>query len=109
MIHLWVLVHAAGPEKTPWGTHAYIISAHLAERMALLAKLMVERSKMPVPSVTVQGEPYWFHTTSWVLDGEDMKIDHFLSLVYDSLTPRSDKSRCANRAHLARLGLSLRP
>eukprot|EP00884_Botryococcus_braunii_P010278 jgi/Botrbrau1/19251/Bobra.0073s0004.1 len=83
----------AGPEHTPWGTHAYIISAQLAERMALLAQLMVERSRMPAPSMTVAGQPYWYHTTSWVLDGEDMKIDHFISLVYDSLTPQSEKSR----------------
>ena len=69
----------------PWGTHAYIISARTAERMVLTAELMVERSRLPSDT---------FHTTSWQLDGEDIKIDHYLSLFYSELTPQTDRQRC---------------
>ncbi len=75
---------AAAPEVLPWGTHAYIISAAQAERMARLADLLVSRSQHPVDDM---------HTTTWQLDGEDVKIDHFLSLVYSNLTLSSERSR----------------
>ncbi len=74
----------AAPEVLPWGTHAYIISAAQAERMARLADLLVSRSQHPVDDM---------HTTTWQLDGEDVKIDHFLSLVYSNLTLSSERSR----------------
>lgn len=73
------------PEKMPWGTHAYIVSSRQAERMALTADMMIQRSKHPVDD---------FHTTSWQLDGEDIKIDHYLSMYYSDLTPQDDKRRC---------------
>ena len=78
-------VRAVAPEEMPWGTHAYIISAQQAERMALTAELMVARSRLPFDD---------FHTTSWQLDGEDIKIDHYLSLFYSQLTTMADKQRC---------------
>jgi hypothetical protein len=75
----------------PWGTHAYIITADLAERMVRLADYMLERSMKPAPvSTGPDGAPHWFHTTSWTLDGEDIKIDHFLNMVYEHLTRKSD-------------------
>ncbi|KAK9828076.1 hypothetical protein WJX81_000538 [Elliptochloris bilobata] len=74
----------AAPELLPWGTHAYIISAAQAERMGRLVDLMVARSAHPVDDM---------HTTTWQLDGEDVKIDHFLSLVYSNLTLAADRSR----------------
>ena len=75
---------AVAPEVMPWGTHAYIISAQQAERMALTAEYMIQRSRLPVDD---------FHTTTWQLDGEDIKIDHYLSVYYSELTPESDKHR----------------
>ena len=77
-------MRAAAPELLPWGTHAYVISAGQAERMARLADLLVSRSAHPVDAM---------HTTTWQLDGEDVKIDHFLSLVYSNLTIASERSR----------------
>ena len=78
-------LRAVAPEVMPWGTHAYIISAQTAERMALTAGLMVARSRLPADG---------FHTTAWQLDGEDIKIDHYLSLFYSELTPQADRQRC---------------
>ncbi len=75
---------AAAPELLPWGTHAYVIGAAQAERMARLADLLVARSAHPVDEM---------HTTTWQLDGEDVKIDHFLSLVYSNLTVAAERSR----------------
>ena len=80
------ILRAAAPELLPWGTHAYVISAGQAERMARLADLLVSRSAHPVDDM---------HTTTWQLDGEDVKIDHFLSLVYSNLTIASERSRRA--------------
>jgi len=77
---------AAAPELLPWGTHAYVIGAAQAERMARLADLLVARSAHPVDEM---------HTTTWQLDGEDIKIDHFLSLVYSNLTVAAERSRRA--------------
>lgn len=54
--------------------------------MALTADMMVKRSRHPTDD---------FHTTSWQLDGEDLKIDHYLSMYYTDLTPQDDKRRCA--------------
>ena len=54
--------------------------------MARLADLLVSRSAHPVDDM---------HTTTWQLDGEDVKIDHFLSLVYSNLTIASERSRRA--------------
>ncbi|EIE18012.1 hypothetical protein COCSUDRAFT_68433 [Coccomyxa subellipsoidea C-169] len=68
----------------PWGTHAYIINARQAERMALTAELMVARARHPTDD---------FHTTAWQLDGEDIKIDHYLSIYYSDLTPKNDRRR----------------
>ncbi len=53
--------------------------------MALTADMMIQRSRHPVDD---------FHTTSWQLDGEDIKIDHYLSMYYSDLTPQDDKRRC---------------
>ncbi|CAL8466291.1 g5827 [Coccomyxa elongata] len=72
------------PEAMPWGTHAYIIASRQAERMALTAEMMVSRARHPIDD---------FHTTSWQLDGEDIKIDHYLSVYYSDLTPKDDKRR----------------
>ena len=80
-----ILSCAVAPDKMPWGTHAYIVSSRQAERMALTADMMIQRSKRPVDD---------FHTTSWQLDGEDIKIDHYLSMYYSDLTPQDDKRRC---------------
>lgn len=77
---------AVAPDKMPWGTHAYIVSSRQAERMALTADMMIARSRHPVDD---------FHTTSWQLDGEDLKIDHYLSMYYTDLTPQDDKRRWA--------------
>jgi hypothetical protein len=77
---------AVAPDKMPWGTHAYILSSRQAERMALTADMMIARSRHPVDD---------FHTTSWQLDGEDLKIDHYLSMYYTDLTPQDDKRRWA--------------
>ena len=52
--------------------------------MLLTATMMVERSRHPSSD---------FHTTSWQLDGEDIKIDHYLSMYYSRLTPLEDKRR----------------
>lgn len=79
-------LHAVAPEAMPWGTHAYIISARQAERMALTAEMMVSRARHPTDH---------FHTTAWQLDGEDIKIDHYLSVYYSDLTPKDDKRRCS--------------
>ena len=76
---------AVSPDKMPWGTHAYIVSSRQAERMALTADMMMQRSRHPVDD---------FHSTSWQLDGEDIKIDHYLSMYYSNLTPQDDKRRC---------------
>lgn len=76
--------YAVAPDFMPWGTHAYIISSRQAERMALTADMMVRRSRHPVDD---------FHTTSWQLDGEDIKIDHYLSVYYSDLTPQDEKRR----------------
>ena len=76
---------AVSPDKMPWGTHAYIVSSRQAERMALTADMMMLRSRHPVDD---------FHSTSWQLDGEDIKIDHYLSMYYSDLTPQDDKRRC---------------
>ena len=86
-------MRAAAPELLPWGTHAYVISAAQAERMARLADLLLARSMHPVDDM---------HSTTWQLDGEDVKIDHFLSLVYSNLTLAADRSRRAKPllAHL---------
>ena len=68
----------------PWGTHAYIVTSRQAESMLLTATMMIERSKHPSGG---------FHSTSWQLDGEDFKIDHYLSMYYSRLTPLDDKRR----------------
>jgi len=78
---------AVAPEVMPWGTHAYIIGARQAERMALTAELMVARSRYPTDD---------FHATAWQLDGEDIKIDHYLSVYYSDLTPKDDRRRCSH-------------
>ncbi len=78
------LTCAVAPDKMPWGTHAYIVSSRQAERMALTADMMIARSKHPVDD---------FHTTSWQLDGEDIKIDHYLSMYYSDLTPQDDREK----------------
>ena len=75
---------AVAPDKMPWGTHAYVVSSRQAERMALTADMMIARSRHPADD---------FHTTSWQLDGEDLKIDHYLSMYYTDLTPQDDKRR----------------
>lgn len=75
----------------PWGTHAYIVSSRQAERMALTADMMIARSKHPVDD---------FHTTSWQLDGEDIKIDHYLSMYYSDLTPQDDRRRCVTQKNV---------
>ena len=54
--------------------------------MARLADLLVARSAHPVDEM---------HTTTWQLDGEDVKIDHFLSLVYSNLPVAAERSRRA--------------
>ena len=89
-----VSVCAVAPDKMPWGTHAYIVSSRQAERMALTVDMMIERSKRPVDD---------FHTTSWQLDGEDLKIDHYLSMYYTDLTPQDDKRRCEAPSCLPKL------
>ena len=72
----------------PWGTHAYIVTSRQAESMLLTATMMIERSKHPSGG---------FHSTSWQLDGEDFKIDHYLSMYYSRLTPhgRQEKARAS--------------
>lgn len=85
-LRLWACEFGAvAPEVMPWGTHAYIIGARQAERMALTAELMVARSRHPTDD---------FHATAWQLDGEDIKIDHYLSVYYSDLTPKDDRRRC---------------
>lgn len=65
------------------GTHAYIIDAETAERLALLGTHMIERAHKHA----------FQRASAWQLDGHDIKIDHFLKVYYDSLLPERDRSR----------------
>lgn len=74
---------AAVPPKTlPMGSHAYIVDALTAERLAKLGEYMMHRS------MRHDGD-----RSSWQIDGDDIKIDHYLKNYYDYLVPKEDRSR----------------
>lgn len=73
---------AVAPPTTPYGTHAYIIEAETAERMALYGEYIVGRSKMN------DGDKI-----PWSLDGDDIKIDHFIKNFYEKLLPKEEQHR----------------
>ncbi len=77
-------VAAVGLDEIPYGTHAYIISAKTAERLALLVDHMISRARKGVPE-----------RTAWQLDGDDIKVDHFLRNYYQWLLPKPDHLKCA--------------
>ena len=62
---------AVAPDSVPYGTHAYIISAEMAERLSLSAVHMISRARLVIGD-----------RSAWQLDGHDIKIDHFLRNFY---------------------------
>lgn len=74
------------PATTPDGTHAYIIEAETAELMALFGEYLIDRSRLE------NG-----HKLPWQLDGDDIKIDHFIKNYYEKLLPKGSKQRCVDR------------
>ena len=76
------VVYAVAPEKTPYGTHAYIVSAELAERLARQAELLIDRAEMNVST-----------RSTWQLDAHDIKIDHFILNYYVHLTTYHERPR----------------
>lgn len=74
---------AVAPDTTPWGTHAYIISAGLAERMARVGDWMLNRAKLGVND-----------KSAWELDGDDINSDHFLRNYYEQLISVEERQRC---------------
>ena len=66
----------------PWGTHAYIISAGTAERMAKLGEWMMSRARKNVGN-----------RTPWTLDGADIRIDHFVRNYYRHLVIEVERQR----------------
>ena len=70
------------PSTTPRGTHAYIISAEMAERMARAADWMLKRAQ--------QGNG---DRSAWELDADDVNSDHFIRNYYDYLTPSYERHR----------------
>lgn len=76
---------AVGPVTVPYGAHAYIISAKTAERLALLGDHLISRARRGVGQ-----------RTAWQLDGDDIKIDHFLRNYYQSLLPVTDRAKYAS-------------
>ena len=76
------VVYTVAPEKTPYGTHAYIVTDELAERLARQAGLMIERAKFNVST-----------RSTWQLDAHDIKIDHFILNYYVHLTTYHERPR----------------
>ncbi len=74
------------PGTTPWGTHAYIISAIAAEYLLNLASWMLQRAALQ------NGDK-----SAWELDGDDIKIDHFLKNYYEHLLPARHRQRYVAR------------
>lgn len=70
------------PKTLPMGSHAYIVDALTAERLAKLGEYMMHRS------MRHDGD-----RSSWQIDGDDIKIDHYLKNYYDYLVPKEDRSR----------------
>ena len=68
----------------PWGTHAYIVGATLAERMCALVEWMFERTAHPADD---------FHATAWQLDGEDTNLDHLINTFYTRLAPADTRRK----------------
>ena len=83
---------AAAPQTTPWGTHAYIISLSAAERLSNLGSWMIQRAALENDD-----------KSAWELDGDDIKIDHFIRNYYDHLLPAKDRNRYAETQPLTRL------
>ncbi len=95
------VTHAVAPKSLPWGTHAYIIGAELAERLLLLGEYIISRSRLNNED-----------KSAWVLDGDDIKIDHFINNYYNRMLPKEERSKCAliwppvcNILHQGRLDL----
>ena len=82
-LHVILWCHAAAPERLPWGTHAYIIRAETAERMANLGEWMISRARKNTKD-----------KTPWALDGDDIKIDHFIGNFYKKLVNEVERERC---------------
>ena len=82
MYRVVCVVYAVAPEKTPYGTHAYIVSAELAEKLARQAKLLIDRAELNVST-----------RSTWELDGHDIKIDHFILNYYVHLTTYHERPR----------------
>ena len=80
------LAFPAAPRTTPWGTHAYIISAVMAEQLANLGKWMIHRAALVNED-----------KSAWELDGDDIKIDHFIKNYYDQLLPAEHRQRYITR------------
>ena len=80
-----VLCTAAAPKEMPWGTHAYIIRAETAERMANLGEWMMNRARKNFGD-----------KTPWTLDGDDIKIDHFIRNYYRNLVTEVERQRYAS-------------
>ena len=76
---------AAAPEEMPWGTHAYIISAGTAERMAKLGEWMISRAQKNIGD-----------RTPWTLDGADISIDHYVRNFYRHLVIEAERQRSAS-------------
>ncbi len=74
---------AVAPRTAPWGTHAYVVDAETAERLALLGTHMMDRARLHAAR----------RASAWQLDGHDIKIDHFIKNYYDSLLPQRLRSR----------------
>ena len=77
-----ILCTAAAPDEMPWGTHAYIIRAETAERLANFGEWMINRARKH------NGDK-----TPWRLDGDDIRIDHFIRNYYRNLVTEADRQR----------------
>ena len=77
-----VVHYAVAPPDIPWGTHAYIISADLAERLAKILEWMIQRALIERAD-----------KSTWELDGDDLNSDHFIRNYYNFLTPIKERKR----------------
>ena len=77
-----VVHYAVAPREIPWGTHAYIISSDLAERLAKILEWMIQRALIERAD-----------KSTWELDGDDINSDHFIRNYYNFLTPTKERKR----------------
>ncbi len=59
------------------------------------AEYMMSRSRLPAVDNATNYTGHE-HKTAWQLDGDDIKIDHFIKNFYKHLVPHDDRSKYAS-------------